>query len=141
MLWLILLEHFYGRFIVYLVYDVASGTRHYALAPYWDHAVAYSPTSLCLTREQGVGDPTGDDFVIAILMRWLPPTAGLISSPTPHWEEALAREILFQPRKEVIKVVPRNAEVNAPIREDEQANGLSSKVGEQLLGYPLSHGT
>src|SRR5918993_641497 len=105
MLWQILLEYFCGGFIVYLVDDVAFRAGHLALAPYRDHAVAYSPTSLRFTREQGVGDPTGDDFVIAILMRWLPPTAGLISSPTPHWEESLAREILFQPRKEVIEVI------------------------------------
>jgi hypothetical protein len=34
-----------------------------------------------------------------------------------------------------------NAEVTAPIREDEQANRLRRKVGEQVLGYLLPNGT
>src|SRR3712207_9292519 len=106
MLWQILLEYFYGGFVVYLVDDVAFRAGHLALSPYRDHGVAYSPTSLRFTREQRVGDPTGDDFVVAILMRWLPHIEVAASSPTPHWEEPLAREIFLQPGKEVIKVVP-----------------------------------
>jgi hypothetical protein len=48
------------------------------------------------------------------------------SSSTPEWEEPLAREIFFQPRKEVIdKVLRWNEEVFDPIREDEQADGVS----------------
>jgi hypothetical protein len=105
--------------------DVTFRAGHYALSPYRDHGVAYSPTRLCLTREQGVGDPTGDDFVVAILMRWLPVIEFGVSSPTPHWEEPLTRQIFLQPHKEVIKVAPCKAELDAPIREDEQANGLS----------------
>jgi hypothetical protein len=89
--------------------------------------VAYSPTSLCLTREQRVGDPVSDDFVIAILISWRRKIIEVIAgSPTPQWEEPLARQIFFQPCKEVInKVVRWNDEVFNPIREDEQPNGVS----------------
>src|SRR5215203_206073 len=141
MLWQVLLEHFYSRFTVYLVDDVAFGAGHLTLTPDRDTAVAYSPTSLCLTREQRVGDPTGDDFVVAVLIGRLPHTEIVVSTPTPHWEEPLAREGFVEPCKHVIKVAHCNAEVTAPIREDEQANGLRRKVGEQIVGYLLPNGT
>src|SRR5215207_6399302 len=104
MLWQILLEHFYGRFTVYLVDDVALGARHLPLAAYRDHAVTDSPTSLCLTREQRVGDPVGDDFVVAILIGWLLEIEVVASSSTPEWEEPLPWKASLQPRKEVIEV-------------------------------------
>src|SRR5919112_5308379 len=129
MLWQILLEHFYGWFTVYLVDDVAFRAGHLALATYRDHGMAYSPTRLHLTREQRVGDPTGDDFAVTILMGRLPVSEFAAGSPTPHWKEPLAREIPLQARKEVIEVVPCIPEVNTPIREDEQSNGLSRQVG------------
>src|SRR5215203_4714421 len=44
----VLLEHFHGGFTIYLVDYVALATGDYALATYWDTAVAYSPTSPCL---------------------------------------------------------------------------------------------
>src|SRR5919107_5684948 len=130
MLWQILLEHFCGCFTVDLVDDVALGACHLPLAAYRGHAVTYSPTSLCLTREQRVGDPIGDDFVVAILISWRRPIIEVgVSSPTPHWEESLARQIFFQPCKEVIdKVLRWNGEVSEPIREDKQANGVSGQV-------------
>ena len=71
-----------------------------------------------LAREQRVGDPIGDDFVVAILVSWLLQIEVVASSATPQWEEPLAREIPFQPRKEVIEVV------YAPVRKDEQADGV-----------------
>jgi hypothetical protein len=82
LLWKILLEYFCGRFTVDLVDDVSLGPRHYALAPYWDTAVADGPGSLRFAREQSVGEPTGDDFVIAILVGWFLQTEVVASSPT-----------------------------------------------------------
>src|SRR5215208_2170240 len=121
MLWQILLEHFCGCFTVDLVDDVALGACHLPLAAYRGHAVTYSPTSLCLTREQRVGDPIGDDFVVAILIGWRRPIIEVgASSPTPHWVEPLPWEVSLQPRKEVIEVVYE------PIREDER---VSRQVG------------
>jgi hypothetical protein len=58
---------------------------------YWDTAVACSPTSLCLTCEQRVGDPIGDDFVVAILMSWCPKIEVIAGSPTPERKEPLGR--------------------------------------------------
>ena len=64
-------------------------------------------------------NPIGDDFVVAILIGWLLQIEVVASSPAPQWEEPIAWEIFLQPRKEGIEVV------YAPIREDEQANGVS----------------
>jgi hypothetical protein len=91
--------------------------------------VADGPGSMCFTREQGVGDPISYDFVVAVLIGWLPRAEVVASSPTPQWEEALAQEIFFQPCKEVIdKVLDWNYEVFDPIREDEQSNGIGGQV-------------
>src|SRR5215217_4868743 len=87
--------------------------------PYRYQGVADGPGSVRLAREQRVGDLISDDFVVAILIGWPLPVDAGVSAPAPQWEETLAREIPFQPRKEVIEVV------YAPVREDEQANGLS----------------
>src|SRR5215207_10747494 len=95
------------------------GARHFALATYWDQAVAHGPTSLSLAREQRVRDPIGDYFVVTVLIGWFPKIVVVAGSPTPHWEEPVTRELLFQPCKEVLEVV------RTPIREDEQANGVS----------------
>src|SRR5918997_1174256 len=96
------------------------GARHFALASYWDQAVAHGPTSLCVTREQRVRVPVGDYFVVTVLIRWLLQIEVVVAgSPTPEREEPVTRELLFQPCNEVIKVV------REPSREDEQADGLS----------------
>src|SRR5215208_5935103 len=140
LLWQVLLEYFCGGFTVDLVDDVALGSRHLPLTTYWDTTMADGPTSLCRTREQGVGDPSGNDFVVAILIGRLHHIEVIVSSPAPKWEELAAREVFFQPCKQVIKVAHCNPEVTASIREDEQANGVSRQVGEQVLGYPLPNG-
>src|SRR5215211_6494864 len=101
------------------------GARHLTLAPYRDQAMAHGPTSLCFAREQRVGDPIGDYFVVTVLIGWLPKNGVVAGSPTPHWEEPVTRELLFQPCKEVIKVGANTYYVSEPIREDEQANGVS----------------
>src|SRR5215204_7484413 len=95
------------------------GARHFALATYWDQAVAHGPTSLSLAREQRVRDPIGDYFVVTVLIGWFPPIEVVAGSPTPDREEPVAREIPLQPCKEGLEIV------SEPIREDEQANGLS----------------
>ena len=82
--------------------------------------MADGPGSVRLAREQRVGDTIGDDFVVAILVGWLLQSDGVAGSPTSQWEEPLAREIPFQPRKEVVEVV------YAPVRKDEQADGVRS---------------
>src|SRR5215218_11468810 len=102
------------------------GARHFALATYWDQAVAHGPTSLSLAREQRVRDPLGDYFVVTVLIGWFPKKIVVVAgSPTPHWEEPVTRELLFQPCKEVIKVDRLAPQVSEPIREDDQADGLS----------------
>src|ERR671910_2217206 len=58
MFWEILFEYFCGWFAVDLVDDVTLRARHYALATYWDQAVAVGPGGLRLAREQRVGDAT-----------------------------------------------------------------------------------
>jgi hypothetical protein len=88
--------------------------------------VAYSPTSLRFTREQSVGDPISYDFVVTILISWCPKIEVVAGSPTPEREEPLAREISFQPCKEVIEVRCKEAidGHRDSVREDEQADVL-----------------
>src|ERR687897_1333496 len=131
LLWQILPEYFCGGFTVYLVDDVSLGARHLPLATYWDQAVAHGPTSLCLTREQSVGDTIGDDLVVAVLIGWRPRIEVVACSPAPQWEESVAWKTLLQPCKEVIEVRLKEAidRHRDSIREDKQANGVSGQVG------------
>src|SRR5919112_1229277 len=92
--WKILFEYFYSWLTIYLVDDVPLRARHYALPTYWDQAVAVSPGGLRLAREQRVGDPTEDDFVVAVLVGSL------------------------QSRNKVVEVLRK------PIGEHEQADGV-----------------
>src|SRR5215207_9492133 len=133
-LWQVLLQYFSGGFTAYLVDDVPLRARHFALATYRDQAVADGPGRSRPAREQSVRDPVGDDLVVTILVGWLPQLEVVAGSPAPDREEPLAREIFFQPRKEVVDVV------REPIGEDKQSDGVSRQVGQQVLGYPLSKG-
>jgi hypothetical protein len=63
--------------------------------------VADSPGSLRLAREQSVGDPIGDDLVVAILVGRLPQIEVIAGSPAPDWQEPLAWEIPSSPAKKL----------------------------------------
>jgi hypothetical protein len=85
--------------------------------------VTDGPGTLHLSREQRVGDPTGDDFVIAILIRSPLRIEIIAGSPTLEWKEPLAWEIFFQPCNEVFE-----RQGDEPVREDEQADGIIRQV-------------
>src|SRR5919107_2717304 len=116
--------------------------RHRARAAYRDTGVAHGPASLCLTREQRVGDPIGDDLAVAILVGWHLHIEVVACSPTPQWEESVAREVLLQSRKEVVEVRSKEAIQGHrhSIREDKQADGRRGQIGQQVLGNPLANG-
>src|ERR687889_253756 len=135
------LSIFYGGFAVDLVDDVSLAPRHRTRATYRDTGVAHGPTNLCLTREQRVGNPIGDDLAVAILVGWYLHIEVVAGSPTPQWEESVTREVLLHPRKEVVEVRSKEAIQGHrhSIREDEQANGRRGQIGQQVLSNPLAN--
>jgi hypothetical protein len=123
----ILLEHFQGRPSIYLVDDVSSGGRHYALATDRHIADAESRDWLGLAREQGVRNSIGSDLVIAVLVSLhqrevvtgSPPQIGSSGGPLL----ALRR-------------IHRSS--RGSIREDEQAQGIRTQIGREALGDTLA---
>src|SRR5215208_4159073 len=144
-----LLEHFYSWFIIDLVDDVPFRTRHYTLPPYRHQAVADGPTSLCLTREQRVGDPTGDDFIIAVLIG-RPDRIEIIAGSPPHSGRNCNVERFSSSSSKKfssVRVMSPSGKTNRPIASAERWGSRSWATccptarasSSSLLAIPLVH--